>query len=80
MPTKWALRGKNAWPKPRITEALKETAPLQVNLKQTVPIYIVYHTAAANDAGEVTFYKDLYDRNTELPAANAADVDVNKVR
>jgi murein L,D-transpeptidase YcbB/YkuD len=75
----WLLRNDPAWPKQRIAEALKETAPLQVNLKQTVPIYIVYHTATANDAGEVTFYKDIYNRNP-LPAANAAHIDVNEVR
>lgn len=60
----WALRNDTAWPKNRILEALEQTHEQQVNLKQRIPVFIVYHTATVNEAGEVTFHKDIYGHDS----------------
>jgi murein L,D-transpeptidase YcbB/YkuD len=60
----WALRNDPAWPKERILEALAQTHEQQVNLKQRIPVFIVYNTVTVNEAGEVTFLKDIYDADT----------------
>ena len=61
----WVLRNETAWPKDKILAALKQTKQQQANLKQHVPILIVYLTATANEAGEVTFHKDIYGRDAQ---------------
>lgn len=59
----WVLRNDAAWTKERIVAAMAQTKQQQVNLKQRIPIFVVYHTATVNEAGEVTFHKDIYGRD-----------------
>jgi murein L,D-transpeptidase YcbB/YkuD len=75
----YLLRNEPTWPKEKILAAMKTTKQQQANLKERVPILIVYHPVTANEAGELTFHKDIYGREPQLPAANPANVDVNKV-
>ncbi len=64
----WVLRGLPEWTPDRIREAESGTRTLQVNLKQSIPVLIVYGTAVANDAGEVSFFDDIYGHDASLDA------------
>ncbi len=64
----WVLRGLPEWNPERIREAESATRTLQVNLKQSIPVLIVYGTAVANEAGEVSFFDDIYGHDASLDA------------
>lgn len=38
----------------------KKQEPVQISLKKPVPVFVVYHTADADAAGRIKFYKDVY--------------------
>ena len=38
----------------------KKQEPVQVSLKNPVPVFVVYHTADTDAAGRIKFYKDVY--------------------
>jgi L,D-transpeptidase YcbB len=44
---------------------------VQVNLVTTIPVFIVYGTAAVNEAGEVFFFDDIYGYDADLEKALA---------
>jgi murein L,D-transpeptidase YcbB/YkuD len=69
----WVLRDQPEWTATRIAEAMQPSAPenVFVNLKQTIPIYIVYATAVAFDSGEVHFFEDIYGHDATLENALA---------
>ena len=62
----WVLRGLPEWTPERIREAESGARTLQVNLKQSIPVLIVYGTAVARENGEVHFYDDIYGHDTSL--------------
>ena len=63
----WVLREDPSWPMERITAAMNGPQPLQVNLKQPIPVLIVYGTAVALE-GEVRFLEDIYGWDAALEA------------
>jgi murein L,D-transpeptidase YcbB/YkuD len=64
----WVLRGLPEWTPERIRDAESGTRTLQVNLKQSIPVLIVYGTAVANETGEVSFFDDIYGHDASLDA------------
>jgi len=66
----WVLRGEPDWTKERIEAGLKQTTPLQTNLKAAIPVFLLYHTVTVSEDGAVHFWKDLYkqDATTAEPA------------
>lgn len=58
----WVLRGQPEWTKERIEEALKRTKPLQANLQNAIPVFMLYHTVTVGEDGQVHVWKDLYKR------------------
>ena len=67
----WVLRGLPEWTPDRIRETESGTRTLQVNLKQSIPVLIVYGTAVANEEGEVSFFDDIYGHDASLDAVLA---------
>lgn len=68
----WVLRDESTWPVERIVAAMKQTKQQQVNLKDPIPVLMVYHTVTVSADGTVSFHKDLYGRDKELKARIAA--------
>lgn len=58
----WVLRGQPEWTKERIEEGLKRTKPLQANMKDAVPVFMLYHAVTVDEDGQVHVWKDLYKR------------------
>jgi len=64
----WVLREETDWPKDRIAEVLSGDKTVQVNLKQPIPVLIMYGTAVVTDDGEPRFYTDIYGYDADLAA------------
>lgn len=65
----WVLRGQQDWPADRIALGMKQTKPLQANLKQPIPVFMLYHTVTVSEDGEIHFWKDIYKQ--DAPATTA---------
>lgn len=39
---------------------------IRVNLKETIPVYILYYTAMASPSGDITYFKDVYQKDALL--------------
>lgn len=68
----WVLRDESSWPVERIATALKTTKQQQANLREPIPVLMLYHTVTVGVDGEIHFHKDLYGRDAELKARMAA--------
>lgn len=68
----WVLRDEPAWTPERISASLKQTKQQQANLKDPIPVLMLYHTVTVGVDGEAHFHKDLYGRDAELKARIAA--------
>lgn len=62
----WVLRSDTAWTTDRMKKAMKAKEPEKVELTQSIPVMIVYHTAAVDDAGVLRSYRDVYSLDREL--------------
>ncbi|HTS48872.1 MAG TPA: L,D-transpeptidase family protein [Bryobacteraceae bacterium] len=62
----WVLRGLPEWTPERIREAESGARTLQVNLRQSIPVLIVYGTAVADETGDVSFFDDIYGHDASL--------------
>ena len=60
------LKDDPDWPIERINEAMKGEKETPYILKKKIPIHIGYFTAWVNDAGEISFYNDIYLRDERL--------------
>jgi murein L,D-transpeptidase YcbB/YkuD len=58
----WLLRGRDDWSAERIDAAMKGSRQIQVNLKESVPVALIYHTTAVED-GNAYFFDDIYGLN-----------------
>lgn len=54
------LQDQPEWDRERIEEITSRENEIRVDLKEPVPIHIVYYTAAVNSSGELEFFEDLY--------------------
>lgn len=55
----YILSDQKGWNKRKIEEAMQSEKPLQVDLKEPIPVYIVYRTVWVDD-GVVNFREDIY--------------------
>jgi murein L,D-transpeptidase YcbB/YkuD len=62
----WVLQDRPEWTPERIQAAMDGDKPLQVSLKQPIPVLIVYGTAVVRENGDVCFFEDIYGHDAEL--------------
>ena len=56
-------------PKAQISKALANDGEYQINLKDHVPVHIIYRTALINDVGDLEFRRDIYGRDAKVLTA-----------
>jgi murein L,D-transpeptidase YcbB/YkuD len=61
----WVLRDEG-WSSERIRAAMHGSVTLPVNLKQPIPVLILYRTAVVAESGEVHFFEDVYGQDAAL--------------
>ena len=66
------MRDDPAWTTERRDQALALDTPTRVPLSRTIPVFILYGTALATEAGPVLFFDDLYGQDAPLLAKIAA--------
>lgn len=65
----WVLRDNPGWTPERIQAAMNGEQTLQVNLKHTIPVLVLYGTAFVQENGEVSFLEDIYSLDAQLQRA-----------
>jgi murein L,D-transpeptidase YcbB/YkuD len=65
----WILRGNPEWSEERIRSAMNGEATVRVNLKEPIPVWILYGTAVVREDGEVHFLEDIYGHDAALERA-----------
>lgn len=65
----WLLQDQPEWTADHIRAATLGDKTLRVDLKQPVPVLIVYGTAVTMEDGEVHFFRDIYDQDAALEQA-----------
>jgi murein L,D-transpeptidase YcbB/YkuD len=60
---KYVLADDPKWDEPAIEKAMHSGQEQSVKLKRSLPVHIVYFTAWADDAGNVSFLDDVYGRD-----------------
>lgn len=65
----WLLRDEPAWTPDKMKKAMKNPEPIDVDLVTTVPVRLVYQTAAVGLDGSITWYGDVYGRDRYLEQA-----------
>jgi L,D-transpeptidase YcbB len=68
----WVLRDRPEWDVARIQAVMNGNQTMQVNLKQPIPVLIIYTTGVVQPNGEVRFFQDIYDEDASLKKALAA--------
>jgi murein L,D-transpeptidase YcbB/YkuD len=68
----WVLRDRPEWGVDRIRAVMNGDQTMQVNLKQPIPVLIIYSTAVVEPDGEVRFFQDIYDDDASLKKVLAA--------
>ena len=65
-----------SWTEEQTRAAINARETRTISLERTVPVYVVYLTAWADDAGALQFGADIYDRDARLLAGSASTADV----
>jgi murein L,D-transpeptidase YcbB/YkuD len=65
----WLLRDDPQWTREHIIDAMNGDETIQVNLKNPVPVLILYSTAVVQEDGEVQFFQDIYGYDAALELA-----------
>jgi len=65
----YLLQDQPEWDEDRIEEITSRQNEIRVDIKEPIPIHIVYYTAAVNSSGELEFFDDLYYRMYTLKMA-----------
>jgi len=70
----WVLRNNPGWDLDRVRAFMKGTRQnIQVNPTITIPVLIIYGTAAVDESGEVHFSDDIYGYDAKLEQALAKE-------
>ena len=64
----WVLRNKPEWTPQKISDAMNGSKTIYLSLDKPIPVLIVYATAVVLANGEVRFFEDIYQQDTELAA------------
>jgi len=62
----WILRNQSEWTPEAIAGAMNGDKTIRVSLDRPIPVLIVYSTAVVLAGGEVRFFDDIYDQDSEL--------------
>ena len=62
----WLLRDRPEWTSEHILAATLGEKTFEIELKEPVPVLIVYGTAVVMEDGEVRFFKDIYGHDAAL--------------
>jgi L,D-transpeptidase YcbB len=62
----YLLEDKPGWDRNRVDKAMHAQKQKRVNLKENVPVYLVYFTAWVDDSGTVHFRNDIYNHDKAL--------------
>jgi L,D-transpeptidase YcbB len=62
----WVLRNNPGWTREKIDAVFKAQKEQQVNLKNNIPVLIVYGTAVAPENGTADFFQDIYGFDKDL--------------
>lgn len=54
------------WPSEKVNLAMHGGKEQIYTLRETIPVYIAYFTAWADQEGNIAFYRDLYNRDESL--------------
>jgi L,D-transpeptidase YcbB len=65
----WVLRGNPGWDQGHVQAAMEGNVTLRVNLKESIPAWILYGTAVVQEDGEVHFLADIYGHDAALERA-----------
>ena len=68
----WVLREQPQWTPEKIKAAMNGKEPTQVNLREAIPVLIIYTTVTVDDDGTVRFFEDIYGHDAALQNALAA--------
>jgi L,D-transpeptidase YcbB len=60
----WVLRKEPVWTKEKIADGLKQTKPLQANLREAIPVFMLYHLVTVSEDGMVHVWRDIYKQAT----------------
>ena len=62
----WLLRNYPEWNTEKIVSAMNQTTEKAVTLKESIPVFIIYYTAWADNDGLLHFRDDVYQHDSEL--------------
>ncbi len=62
----YLLKENPEWNRDRIAKTIPTRDPIRIDLKRTIPIHLVYHTAWVDTRNLVHFAADIYHRDTPL--------------
>lgn len=62
------LSRQGEWDADRVEHLMSPGSRRQINLKQSVPVYLTYITAKVTDSGELALFDDIYGRDRNLLA------------
>jgi murein L,D-transpeptidase YcbB/YkuD len=65
------LVDRPGWDVPRIRASMSLPQPVRVNIERSIPILIMYTTAAVDADGRIRFLPDIYDQDPKLARALA---------
>jgi murein L,D-transpeptidase YcbB/YkuD len=65
----WVLRDLPEWTVENIRSAMSGNETIRVNLKNPIPVLILYGTAVVKEDGEVQFFDDIYGYDADLERA-----------
>ena len=71
----WLLADDPQWSPQALRAAIDSGQTRTVNLRQPVPVYLLYWTAWVGSDGAVQFRRDIYERDAPLAAALAAPLE-----
>lgn len=60
------LKDYPEWTTDKINTAMEGKTETTFKLPNKIPIYITYFTSWVHDSGEISFYQDVYEKDTEL--------------
>ena len=60
------LKDYPEWTPDKIDKAMAGKTENSFKLAKKVPIYITYFTSLVNENGEIGFYQDVYEKDSEL--------------
>ncbi|WP_084331897.1 L,D-transpeptidase family protein [Hyphomonas adhaerens] len=65
----WILKDTPDWDRQTIDAVVNSGKETRVDLTRAVPVYVVYLTTVTNSCGDVTYLKDIYERDAAVLSA-----------